>query len=230
MSRSIGISEAVEAYVRMANAAETPVLRRCREETQALGDAARMQISPEQGAFLAFLIDLIDARDAVEIGVFTGYSALCCAAAMKANHGPEARLIALDIDSAHMLTSQQYFKAAGLDDVIEMRVGPASESLADLERDGEVGGIDFIFVDADKTGYRDYFEKGLALLRPGGVIAFDNVLWSGDVADPLKTDPDTMALRDLAETVKADDRVDHVFTTIGDGLLMARKKRKLTEA
>lgn len=225
MSRSIGLTAEVEVYVRAANREEHPVLARCREETaRELPDLKAMQISPEQGAVLQLLAAMTKARDAIEIGVFTGYSALAVALAMKARHGEEARLVACDISEEHMGRAVRYFEAADVADVIEPRVGHATASLEALIEAGEEGGFDLAFIDADKPGYLAYYERVLDLLRPGGVMAFDNVLWSGDVADPKKTDADTEALRAVAQKARADDRVDIAFTTIGDGLLICVKR------
>ncbi len=224
MSRSIGLSPALEAYVRDANRAEHPALARCREETAAMGEDAKMQISPEQGAFLQMIVHLVNARDAIEIGVFTGYSATAAALAMKERHGAEARLVACDISAEFMAKATGYFEEAGVSEIIEPRVGPASPSLDQLIDADEGGGFDYVFVDADKPGYLDYYDRVVTLLRPGGVVVFDNVLWSGDVADPDKSDDDTVALRDIARRAKADQRVDIAFTSIGDGLLLCTKR------
>ena len=217
MSRSIGLDEELRAYVRTMNRPESEALARCRLETARLGEAARMQISPEQGAFLAFLVRLTGARNVIEIGVFTGYSALAMAEAL-----PEAgRVFALDLSADYLAKAETYWRLAGVADRIEARCAPALDSLDALAGDGVRA--DLIFVDADKTGYGAYFERGLALLRPGGLIVFDNVLWSGRVCDPDAADADTAALRALAAKVRDDARVDSVFTTIGDGLLIARR-------
>jgi caffeoyl-CoA O-methyltransferase len=225
MSRSIGLTPELEAYVRGANRAEHDVLRRCREETaRDHADTANMQISPEQGAFLQLLASLTNARDAIEVGVFTGYSAVATALRMHERHGEEARLIACDVSEDYMRQACGYVQAAGVAAVIEPRVGPALASLDQLLGEGEAGGFDLAFVDADKTGYVDYHDRIVELLRPGGVVAYDNVLWDGDVADPSKTDADTEALRAIADKAKRDPRVDVAFTAIGDGLLLCVKR------
>jgi caffeoyl-CoA O-methyltransferase len=225
MSRSIGLDDTLTAYVRNANPPEHPVLARCREETDAMGDISRMQISPEQGAFLQLCARLVNARTAVEVGVFTGYSALVTALAMQDIHGGAARLYGCDSSEDYTAPARRYWAEAGVDGLIELRIGDARETLAGLT--GEIGGTaDMMFVDADKTGYEAYFEAGLDLLRPGGLILFDNVLWNGSVADPAKVaaDADTAALKALAETVRDDDRVHSAFTAIGDGILLAVKR------
>lgn len=223
MSRSIGLDETLTAYVRGANRDEIPALKRCREETDRREDA-RMQISPEQGCFMDLLIRLIRAKTAIEIGVFTGYSALATARAMKDMHGEAARLYALDISHDLIELAEDYWAEADVADIIHPVIGDASRTLASLMEDGLAEQVDFMFVDADKTGYPDYYAAALTLLRPGGVILFDNVLWSGSVADPGKTDADTEALRAITRKIRADDRVEMAFTTIGDGLLMAMKR------
>ena len=225
MSRSIGLDQTLTRYVRNANRAEHPVLTRCREETDAMGDVSVMQISPEQGAFLQMCVRLTRARVAVEVGVFTGYSALATVLAMQELHGDAARLYGFDISDDYTRPARSYWQDAGVDGSVELRIGDARDGLTGLL--GEVRGqVDMMFVDADKTGYAAYYEAGLELLRPGGLILFDNVLWSGHVADPGKvaSDPDTRALNELAANVRDDDRVDMVFTTIGDGILMAMKR------
>ena len=223
MSGSIGLDETLTAYVQAANPAEHKVLEKCRRETQAMGGISRMQISPEQGAFLQMCVRLTSARLAVEVGVFTGYSALATALTMQALHGDAARLYALDISQAYTAPARRYWAEAGVAGMIDLQIGDARETLARLA--SEHGGqVDMAFIDADKTGYDTYFEACLDLLRPGGLILFDNMLWGGDVADTAKTDPDTVALRTLAQKVRSDTRVDAAFTAIGDGLLMAMKR------
>ncbi|MEN0653844.1 MULTISPECIES: O-methyltransferase [Hyphobacterium] len=223
MSRSIGLNETLTDYLRSMNPEEHPALKRCREDTQERGDA-RMQISPEQGAFMAFLAGLSDAKVAVEVGVFTGYSAMAVAMAMKHRHGEQARLYALDRDPGLIALAEGYWADGDVDDVIQPIIGDARRTLSELAAEGLAESVDFMFVDADKTGYGDYYAAALTLLRPGGIVLFDNVLWGGSVADPAKTDADTEALRALAKRVRDDDRVDQVFTAIGDGLLIAMKR------
>ena len=220
MSRSIGLSEEVEAYVRKANRDEHPVLARCREETQATADIPAMQISPEQGSYMALMAQIMNAKTYVEVGVFTGYSALAMALAMKAMHGQDARIIACDLSAEFLEKARGYWKEAGVDALIESRDGPAEETLKTLP-DGDV---DMMFVDADKTGYPVYFEHSARLLRSGGLVMFDNVLWSGSVADEDKSDENTKALREVARLARNDQRFDIAFTAIGDGLLLCRKK------
>lgn len=225
MSRSIGVDAKVTAYVRGANGAESAALKRCRLETDAMGDVSRMQISPEQGAFLQMCARLVSAKTAVEIGVFTGYSALATMLAMRDMHGETARLFGCDISEPYTSKAREYWSEAGVADQIDLRLGDARDTLSSLV-DAIGGTVDMIFIDADKTGYDAYYEAGLQLARPGGLILFDNVLWSGSVADATKraADPDAEALAVLAAKVRDDDRVEVAFTTLGDGILMALKR------
>ena len=225
MSRSIGISEEVRAYLANANREEHPALRRCREETQGqLGEKARMQISPEQGAFLQLLARTIHARRAIEVGVFTGYSSTALALALQDLHGDDAHLLALDVSVEWTAKARHYWGQAGVQHVIDLELGPAAETLARKIGQGLMGEYDLAFIDADKTGYEGYYEHCLALLRVGGLMIFDNVLWGGAVADPSRNDPDTEALRRVAQKAKADARVDLAFTSLGDGLLICLKR------
>tara|TARA_R110002072_G_scaffold1303_6_gene10630 strand:+ start:9616 stop:10296 length:681 start_codon:yes stop_codon:yes gene_type:complete len=225
MSSSFGLDAHLTSYVRNANRAEHPAQSRCRLETDAMGDVAVMQISPEQGAFLQMCARLVQARLAVEIGVFTGYSALATMLAMREMHGEQARLYGCDISDDYTGRAHSYWQEAGIDGQVELRIGDARETLGALI--GEIAGtVDMVFIDADKTGYDAYYEAALQLLRPGGLVLFDNVLWSGSVADPQRcaADADTGALKSLADKIRDDARVDMAFTTIGDGILMAIKR------
>lgn len=183
-----------------------------------------MQVSPEQAAFMKMIARMVNAKTAVEVGVFTGYSALAVAETMKALHGEKARLYACDVSHELIGIAEDYWKEGDVADVIRPVIGDARESLIGLINDGLAKSVDMMFVDADKTGYPEYYTAGLTLLRPGGVMLFDNVLWSGSVADPSTTDPDTEALRAIAQKVNQDDRVENAFTAIGDGLLIAMKR------
>jgi caffeoyl-CoA O-methyltransferase len=179
-----------------------------------------MQIAPEQGQFMALLLQLIGARRCLEVGTFTGYSALACALALPG----DGRLVTLDISTEWTAIARRYWIDAGVANRIELRLGPAAQSLAALlEADGP-GSFDFAFIDADKTGYDRYYELALQLVRPGGLIAFDNVLWSGRVADPNAEDADTVALRVLNRKLHVDQRVDLAMVPIGDGLTLARRR------
>lgn len=213
------VPDAVERYVSQVITRETPLQRRLREETAALPDA-RMQIGPDQGAFLAMLVRLIGARRALEVGTYTGYSSLAVAAALP----KDGRLVACDWSEEWTAVARRYWEEAGLAPKIELRLGPALETLAALLREGGAGTFDFAFLDASKEEYDAYYEACLQLLRPGGLIAVDNTLWSGDVADPAVTDAETEAIRALNLKVRDDARVDACLLTVGDGVLLARKR------
>ncbi len=222
MSSSLGLSLEIVNYLAEVNPPEHPVLARCRAETAAMGGVAIMQISAEQGAFMALIARMIGARRAFEVGVFTGYSALTVALAMKDVSG--ARLLACDINEEWTNKARAYWREAGVDGIVDLNLAPAVETLDARLAAGEAGSYDLGFIDADKTGYDSYYELGLKLLRPGGVMLFDNMLWSGAVADPGNQSPDTVALRALALKAKADPRVHAAMTSIGDGLLLAIKR------
>jgi predicted O-methyltransferase YrrM len=218
MSRMIQFTEELREYVERTGAREHPALRRCRLETAELPNAG-MQIAPEQGAFLALLAKLVGVRQALEIGTFTGYSALSVALAL-----PEGgRLVALDVSKDYTDRARRYWNEAGMDGRIELRLGPGLATLDKMIADGE-GPFDMVFIDADKTNYDSYYEQAFRLLRPGGVIALDNMLWSGAVADPTVNDPDTSALRALNAKIQADERVDMALATIADGVMLVRKR------
>jgi O-methyltransferase len=209
----------IERYVGEIVTKETPVQKRLRAETAKL-PMAGMQIGPDQGALLALLVRLIGAKRTIEVGTFTGYSALSVAQAL-----PEGgKVIACDINEEWTSIARRYWKEAGLADRIELRLAPAGETLkALLEADG-AGSFDFAFIDADKSGYDAYYELCLRLIRQNGLIAVDNVLWSGAVVDAKRRDSDTAALRALNLKMRDDARVDSVLLTVGDGLTLARKR------
>jgi predicted O-methyltransferase YrrM len=205
-------------YLSHLGARETPAQVRCREETQKL-PMAMMQIAPEQGAFLSLLAKLTQARRYVEIGTFTGYSALSVALAM-----PEGgKVVALDVSKDYTDRARSYWKEAGVEGKIDLRLGPGLEALDKMIQSGE-GPFDLAFIDADKSNYDGYYERVLKLLRVGGLVALDNMLWSGAVANPKVTDADTSALRALNAKIHADARVDMALATIGDGVMLARKR------
>jgi caffeoyl-CoA O-methyltransferase len=189
-----------------------------------MGPVSGMQISPEQGAFMQFVARLLSARRAFEVGVFTGYSALAIALTLKELHGESAYFLACDISEQWTSKARKYWRAASVDGVIDLRIAPASETLDARIAAGEGGTFDLGFVDADKTGYDDYYERGLQLLRPGGIMLFDNVLWAGAVVDAGNQAPDTVALRALAKKARADARVHATMVAVGDGLLMCIKR------
>ena len=180
---------------------------------------AQMQISPEQGQFMALLVRLISARRTIEIGVFTGYSALSVALALP----EDGRILACDISDEYTRVGRPFWERAGVAHKIELRLGPALETLDARLAEGQAGAYDFAFIDADKGGYDAYYERCLQLLRTGGLIAIDNVLWSGNVARPAR-DEDTAALQALNDKLHEDDRIDQSMLPIGDGLTLARKR------
>ena len=209
----------IERYVGEVITKETPLQKRLRAETAKL-PMAMMQIGPDQGALLVLLVQLIGAKRTLEIGTFTGYSALTVAQAL-----PEGgKVIACDVSEEWTSIARRYWREAGLADRIELRLGPAAETLKALLQAGGAGSFDFAFIDADKSGYDAYYELCLQLIRPNGLIAIDNVLWSGAVLDPEKRDADTAALRALNLKIRDDARVDSALLTVGDGLMLARKR------
>jgi caffeoyl-CoA O-methyltransferase len=218
-NRTIAITDALYDYMLKVSLREPALLRRLRKETADLPQA-RMQISPEQGQFLAFLVHAIDARQVLEIGTFTGYSTLCMALAL----GIGGRIVACDVSDEWTRIARRYWTEAEVADRIDLRLAPAIETLDRLIADGGEGQFDFAFIDADKENYAYYFERSLRLLRPGGVIAVDNVLWGGSVIDPAKKDVDTMAIRSFNFARHEDQRIDISLVPIGDGLTLARKR------
>lgn len=179
-----------------------------------------MQISVEQGQFMALLVRLLGAQKTLEVGVFTGYSALCVALALP----PDGRVVACDISEAWTAIARRYWDQADVAGKIDLRLGPAMGTLQNLEAQGHGGTFDFAFIDADKENYDRYYESALALVRPGGLVALDNTLWSGLVADPSVRDDDTVALRALNQKLHQDERIDLSLLPVGDGLTLARKR------
>lgn len=218
-SRTFQLSDAVHAYLIRETMRESPLLARLRAQTAVL-PGANMQISPEQGQFMRLLIELTGAQRALEIGVFTGYSALCVAEALP----DDGRLIACDVSEEWTAIARQYWKEAGVAAKIDLRIGNAAATLDALLREGGENRFDFAFIDADKAAYDRYYELCLRLVRPGGLIAIDNALWSGRVGDRAAQDPDTVALRALNVKVRDDERVTSSLVPIGDGLLLARRR------
>ena len=212
------MTDSLYEYLVHASVREHPLLARLREETDQL-PMARMQIAPEQGQFMALLARLVGCRRYLEVGVFTGYSSLAVALAMPA----DGRVTALDVSEEWTHVARRYWREAGLEDRIDLRLAPAMGSLDDLLAAGEAGSYDMAFIDADKANYEAYYERALALVRPGGLIAIDNVLWGGAVADPADHSPDTAAIRAVTARVIGDARVHASLVPIADGLLLARK-------
>ena len=218
--RTIGLDDDLHGYLLEVSLRDTPLLARLRAETADLGDSARMQISPEQGQFMALLVRLTGARRIVEVGTFTGYSALCMASALP----PDGQLVACDISDTWTAIARRYWAEAGVADRIDLRLGPGLETLESLQADGLAGQIDLAFIDADKSNYLAYYEALLALLRPGGLMMVDNVLWSGSVLNADTVDPDTRAIQALNRFVHDDQRVDVSLLPIGDGLSLIRRR------
>lgn len=219
-NRTLQLNAALHEYLIANSVREPGILRRLRDETAALPEH-NMQIAPEQGRFMALLVQLMDVRRYLEVGTFTGYSSLAVALAMP----EDGHIIACDISEEYTAVARRYWEEAGVADRIDLRIGPALDTLKNLlHEDDEPRDLDFIFIDADKANYNGYYEKCLDLLRPGGLIALDNTLWGGKVADPSATDDDTVALRKLNERLFADERIDLSMVPIGDGLTLCRKR------
>jgi len=220
MSRKTeGLTDELYEYLLGVSLREAELLAELREETGKL-EKATMQISPEQGQFMALLVELIGARRTIEVGTFTGYSALIVALALP----PEGRVIACDVSEEWTAIAERYWKRAGVADKIDLRLGPAADTLKALLAKGGRASFDFAFIDADKANYDTYYELCLELVRPGGLIAVDNVLWHGKVIDPAVTDADTEAIRRLNAKLAKDERISLSLVPIGDGLSLARKR------
>lgn len=215
------LPEAVERYVAELSAGEREAqpVRRLRDETARMRNGG-MQIGADQAALLALLVRTIGARRALEVGTFTGYSALAVALALPA----DGRLVCCDVSDEWTSIARRHWREAGVDGKIELRLAPAKQTLEALLRDPGPGSFDFAFVDADKSGYDGYYEQCLKLVRPGGLVAFDNTLWSGRVADPADREEDTVALRALNAKAHRDARVDACLLTVGDGVLLVRRR------
>lgn len=217
--RTEPLTDELYDYLIRVSLREPDVLRRLREETARL-EQADMQIGPEQGQLMTLLVELLGATRVLEIGTFTGYSALAMALAL-----PESgRVVACDVSEEWTGVARRYWAEAGVSHKIDLRLAPALETLDALLADGRAGDFDFAFIDADKESYATYFERSLELVRVGGLVAIDNVLWSGKVADPGVTDADTEAIRSLNAQLKDDERVSLSLVPIGDGLTLARKR------
>ncbi len=214
---TIGLDGPLAEYYRSVAYREAPILAELRAETLQLGGSSQMQIGPEQGAFMAMLVKLSGARRILEIGTFTGYSTLAMALA------GDASITAADVSEEWTAIARRYWMKAGVAERIGLSLDGGNKVIERLLASDGAGTIDLMFIDADKTGYDAYYEGGLKLLRKGGVILIDNVLWDGAVADPAKTDANTVALRALNAKIAADARVDLSMVPIGDGLTLARK-------
>jgi predicted O-methyltransferase YrrM len=218
-NRTLSIDDRIYDYLCNVSVNEPDLLRQLREETAQL-EYSVMQISPEQGQFMSLLIKLLGAERALEIGTFTGYSSICMASAMPEN----GKLICCDISPQWTAMAEKYWALAGLENKIELYTQPAEKTLQMLFDSGAEKTFDFIFIDADKQNYILYYEMALKLLRKGGLIAVDNTLWSGAVADPDNVEPGTRAIRRFNEMLKSDTRVSQSLLTIGDGLTLILKE------
>lgn len=217
-NKTLQLTENLYRYMLAESLREPALLRRLREETAALPYAS-MQISPEQGQFMRFLIRLMDARRTLEVGVFTGYSTLCTALALP----DDGSVVACDISKEWTDVARRYWREASVDHKIALKLTPALETLDALLADGRRESFDFVFIDADKENYLNYYARALDLIRPGGVIAVDNVLWDGKVCDPTVTDASTTAIREFNRALFDDERVMLSMLPVGDGLTLAAK-------
>ena len=218
-SRTLSLDGRLYDYLLAVSVREPHVLAELREETARLPGAG-MQISPEQGQFMRLLVELMGARRTLEVGVYTGYSSLCVAQALP----EDGQLVACDINAEYTQIAARYWQRAGLEQRIRLELGPALATLERLIAAGEAGSFDFAFIDADKENYAAYYERSLQLLRQGGLIAIDNVLWGGSVADPGDQKSSTQAIRALNSLLRDDSRVSVSLVPIGDGLFLVRKR------
>jgi predicted O-methyltransferase YrrM len=216
--KTLPMNEVLEDYLRSVSLREPGILRRLREETAALPEA-QMQVAPEQGQFLHLLVHLTGARRVLEVGTFTGYSALWMAQALP----EDGRLVTCDISEEWTTIARRYWEEAGVAERIDLRLAPASQTL-DALLEEERGHYDIAFIDADKTGYETYYETCLKLLRGGGLAVIDNTLWSGRVLEPDSGDEDTEAIRQFNDKLHADERVDLSLLPLADGVTLARKR------
>lgn len=218
-NQSIGLSDELHDYLLDVSLREPEVMQRLRAET-AEHPRSEMQIAPEQAQFLQFLVRLIGARRTLEVGVFTGYSSLAVAMELP----PTGTLVACDVSEEYTQVARRYWEKAGVIDRVDLRIAPAEETLAALLEDGQEGTFDFAFIDADKTNYDTYYEQSLQLLRPGGVIALDNIFRGGRVADPEVKDESVRAIQRLNEKLHDDERIDLSMLPLADGVTLAMKR------
>lgn len=220
MAEQVDVSAALAEYVREMSLREDEVLRELREETAELPGGRSLQVMPEEGQFLGLLVSLLGARSVLELGTYTGYSTLCMARALPST----GRLVTCDITGRWADIGVPFWRRAGVEDLIDLRVGPAESTMDALLEGGEADGFDLVFVDADKAGYPAYYERALRLVRPGGLVVLDNTLFFGRVADPSVTDPDTEGVRKVNALIRDDQSVDIVLLTMADGLTLVRRK------
>jgi predicted O-methyltransferase YrrM len=218
-NQTLGLNTQLYDYLQSVSLREPEILTQLRQET-AQHPMAQMQIAPDQGQFMALLVQLMGAKKTLEVGVFTGYSSLVVALALP----PEGKVVACDVSEEYTSIARRYWQQAGIADKIELHIAPAQETLKSLLAEGQAGTFDFAFIDADKSNYEIYYEHALELVRPGGLIIVDNVLWSGRVADPQVQDNRTKAIRSLNQKLHQDQRVTLSLVPIGDGLTLALKR------
>lgn len=218
-TKHLGLDLQLAEYLRSVSVREPDILAQLRQET-AQQPMAIMQIVPEQGQFMALLVQLLGAKKTLEVGVFTGYSSLVVALALP----PSGKIVACDISEEYTAIARRYWQQAGVADKIDLRIAPALDTLEQLLQEGQANTFDFAFIDADKSNYEKYYELALKLVRPGGLIAVDNVLWSGRVADPEEQDNRTNKIRDFNQKLYQDERVSISLVPIADGLTLAMKR------
>jgi predicted O-methyltransferase YrrM len=219
MSRNLQLTDTLYQYILDHSVREPAVLRELHAETAPMQHGG-MQIGADQGQFMALLAKLVGAKRCIEIGVFTGYSSIAVALALP----PDGKIIACDVSEEWTAIARRYWKKAGVDSKIELRLGPAVETLDAMLAKGEAGQHDYVFIDADKGNYLNYYERCLKLVRAGGLMLFDNTLWSGEVAKPENQKADTVALRSLNDALHHDERIDVALLPVGDGVTLARKR------
>ena len=217
-NKTLGLSDSLSNYIKSVSVREPAILAKLREETAKVPMAV-MQIAPEQGQFMSLLVQLLGVKKTLDIGVFTGYSSLVVALALP----DDGKVVACDIDEDCTAIASRYWQAAGVAHKIDLHIAPALETLDKLIAEGQSNSFDFAFIDADKRNYDNYYEQCLKLIRPGGLIAIDNVLWSGKVADPSDSDKRTIAIREFNQKLHQDSRVQISLVPIADGLTLALK-------
>lgn len=218
-NKTLGLSDSLASYIQSISVEEPEILAKLREETSQLPGSI-MQIAPEQGQFMSLLVQLLGAKKTLEIGVFTGYSSLAVALALPV----DGKIVACDVDKKSTAIASRYWQEAEVSHKIDLHLAPALETLDQLITSGQTNSFDFAFIDADKRNYHNYYELCLKLIRPGGLIAIDNVLWFGRVADPNDSDKRTIAIRELNQKLSQDSRVKISLIPIADGLTLALKK------